>query len=400
MIHYFGAKISENMSKTPEGYLICRNVPIARTGEQIYLARELGLDGVDPEAQVMVHRDEEEVFSPEAMASFEGKDLTDGHPPVGLEPSNFASYSKGHIQNVRRDGETLVADLIIKDPTLLSEVENKVKREVSCGYNCDYEAAGDGYRQTHIRGNHVAVVPRGRAGHEIAIQDSAVEARKGAHEMSATRELLKFFGIAAKDASPEQISDMAEDAAKVLEAGPTQKVPDAEPTDTAPKDADIPKGDDLGTKLDKILERIETIEKKVNGHGGPEKDEEPTGEEAIDAVLTELSGEDGCGKDGESEVLEEKEEVKAPDKETAAAILRMLRPVVAGIEDKAAQKQVTDAILESVRSGSVIKDIQGAVTATAKKAHDEAAKTGFDKVCQAQSSAYSARNPHTIKKED
>lgn len=399
MIHYFGAKLSENMSKTPEGYLVCRNVPIARTGEQIYLARELGLDGVDPEAQVTVHRDEGEVFSPEAMASFEGKDLTDGHPPVGLEPSNFASYSKGHIQNVRREGETLVADLIIKDPTLLSEVENKVKREVSCGYNCDYEAAGDGYRQTHIRGNHVAVVPRGRAGHEIAIHDSAVEARKGAQKMSAMKTVLKLLGMAAKDASPEEISDMAEDAAKVLEAGPTKKVPDAEPTNAKSTDEGIPKGDDLGTKLDKVLERIEAIEKRVNGHGGPEKDEEPSGEEAIDAVLTELSGEDGCGKDGESEVLEEKEEVKAPGKETAAAILRMLRPVVAGIEDKAVQKKVTDAILESVRSGSVIKDIQGAVTVTAKQAHDEAAKTSFEKVCEDQAQAYSARNPHT-KKED
>lgn len=402
MIQYFGSNISENISKTPEGYLICRNVPIARTGEQIYLARELGLRGVDPEAQVTVYRDEAEVFSPEAMASFEGKDLTDGHPPVGVEPANFSQYNKGHIQNVRRDGETLVADLIIKDYTLLSEVENKVKREVSCGYNCDYEAAGDGYRQTHIRGNHVAVVPRGRAGHEIAIKDSAPEARKGARKMSAKQTLLTLFGMAAKDAAPEEISKLAEDTAKALEADPADKAPEAEPAKVDLKDEDIPKGDDLGTKLDKILERIETIEKKANGHGGPEHDEEPTDEEAIDAELTKLQGEDACEKDeGGSEVVEEtKEEVKTPDKETAAAILRMLRPVVAGIEDEATKKSVTDAILESVRSGSVLKDIQSAVAATAKKAHDAAATTNYEKLCAAQSDAYSARNPHTQKKED
>ncbi|MCI9311262.1 MAG: DUF2213 domain-containing protein, partial [Lawsonibacter sp.] len=33
------------MDRTPEGYLICRDVPIARTGPQEYLAGELGLEG-------------------------------------------------------------------------------------------------------------------------------------------------------------------------------------------------------------------------------------------------------------------------------------------------------------------------------------------------------------------
>ena len=65
MLTYYGTEISPNQTKTDEGFLICKNVPIARTGTMEYLARELGLDG-DPERIVAVNRYEEDVFSPAA----------------------------------------------------------------------------------------------------------------------------------------------------------------------------------------------------------------------------------------------------------------------------------------------------------------------------------------------
>lgn len=393
LISYFGSKISENLSETPEGFLIAQNVPIARTGEQIYLARELGITDGDPERQIPVTRTEEEVFDPAAMASFEGKDVTDGHPAEGVDTSNYANYSKGHLHNVRRDGDHLVADLIIKDPVLASEVRNKVKREISCGYNCEYVPDGDGYRQTHIRGNHVAVVPRGRAGHEIAIKDSAVEAQKGAHKMSATKALLEFFGLAAKDASPEELAKLTEDTAKVLDAEPAAKAQEAKPTEPT-EDENIPKGDDIGTKLDRILERLETVEKHINGHGGPKKSSD---EETIDEELTKLEG-DACGKDGEAEVIEEEKE-EVPDRELSSKILRMMRPIVASIEDKDTKSAVTDAILDSVRGKSPVADIQKATASSAKKAADAAAKTNYEKICEGQQDAYNSRNPHAKKKE-
>lgn len=39
---YYGSRISENIAETPEGYLICRNVPIARVGVQEYFGYEFG----------------------------------------------------------------------------------------------------------------------------------------------------------------------------------------------------------------------------------------------------------------------------------------------------------------------------------------------------------------------
>lgn len=64
-IAYYGARISPHMTRTPEGFLICHDVPINRIGDQEYTARELQLDG-DPDRLVVVHRYPEDVFDPAA----------------------------------------------------------------------------------------------------------------------------------------------------------------------------------------------------------------------------------------------------------------------------------------------------------------------------------------------
>ena len=45
-MHYYGTRLSDNLSfREPEGYLLCLNVPVARTGTQEYLPDELGITG-------------------------------------------------------------------------------------------------------------------------------------------------------------------------------------------------------------------------------------------------------------------------------------------------------------------------------------------------------------------
>ena len=228
MIAYYGSKISEHMTKTPEGFLICHDVPIARIGQQEYFAGELGLDG-DPDRLVQVQRRPEDVFDPAAVASFEGKDVTQNHPPERLMPENHALYAKGHAENVHREGDYLVADLHLKDPGLISDVENGVTREVSCGYRCCYTPDGTGYRQTNIRGNHVAIVPRGRAGHLVAIQDSAAAPAEKGTAMNESKKNPAAVVTAAPEAAP----------ASAPEAEPAK---DAQPpvAETAPAEDSVP----------------------------------------------------------------------------------------------------------------------------------------------------------------
>lgn len=170
---YYASRISDNMAKMPEGFLICYNVPIGRTGNYKYLDSEVGEGSSN--MVVDVFRTDDELFTPESIASFEGKAFTDDHPLEDVTADNWSQYSKGEVTNVRRGtGEfedCLVADIIVRDPIVMSEIENGTKREVSSGYTCDYVKINGKLYQQHIRGNHVALVRAGRAGHRVAIKD-------------------------------------------------------------------------------------------------------------------------------------------------------------------------------------------------------------------------------------
>ena len=168
------------MTTTPEGFLICLDVPIARTGTQEYLGYELGLEDRTNDL-FTVNRTEDEVFSPATIASFEGKCVTADHPPDSVTTENVTAYNCGHAQHIRRGTEDqsdlLIADLFITDRRLIEAIQNGL-REVSCGYDCEYAEENGQLFQRRIRGNHIAVVPSGRAGHRVAIQDSAHQDEK------------------------------------------------------------------------------------------------------------------------------------------------------------------------------------------------------------------------------
>lgn len=401
-IAYYGDRISPHMTRTPEGYLICHDVPINRTGDQEYTARDLQLDG-DPERVVIVHRYPEDVFDPAAIASFEGKDITQGHPPENLTPENQAAYSKGHVQNVRRVGDNTVADLYIKDPGLASDVENGVVREVSCGYLCDYVADGDGYRQQRIRGNHVAVVHLGRAGHEVAIKDAAPEAEKGRNKNMSkfAHAILTALGMAAKDASSEEeLNKLVTTAATALDAAPAEpaadpgkdKAPEAEPA----KDEMVekaPKGDDLGSKLDRILAMLEA--KSRGGHGEHTLHDESD----LDEMVEKLAGEK---PDLEASVTVPAEKMEdacmSPEaKDAAVQLLKKVRPIVAEMKDPKEKARVVDAMLSTIKGPNLVGSIMKAAQDSARDAAEAAKKTTYEKMCADAESAYAARNPHKNK---
>lgn len=391
-IAYYGDRISPHMTDTPEGFLICHDVPIARTGPQDYLAREMMLDG-DPERVVTVQRYPEDVFEAATLASFEGKPVTDGHPPENVGPENYAAYAKGHVQNVRRSGEYIVADLYINDANLAEEVRNNVKREVSCGYLCNYVPDGAGYRQSNIRGNHVAVVPKGRAGSTVAIQDTAPEAEKGGKNPMKEfwKSFLTAFGMAAKDASPEELDTMAETTATALDAEPAEKAPEAAPAESKPAEDEMiekaPKGDDLGSKLDRIIAMLEA--KSRGGEGEHRLHDESD----IDEEIKRLLGKEEEGKSITIPV--ENDCMDSAAKDAAVAVLRKVRPAVAAIEDKHTRAKVTDALLSAVRGKDVMGEIAKAAQDSAKA--NQAKKPTYEQMCAESEANYAAMNPHKRK---
>jgi hypothetical protein len=168
--------------RTTDGYLVTR-AKAARTGIYQYAGREVDPNnehGLRDQALVNVLRDDKTVFDKIAVHSFIGKPITNDHPSVAVNADNWRDHARGVVMGALKDGEHLSFDLLLTDATAISDVEGG-KRELSNGYVADLEfgdfTAADGTvcqaRQAKIKGNHVAIVDRGRAGSECRIADAA-----------------------------------------------------------------------------------------------------------------------------------------------------------------------------------------------------------------------------------
>jgi hypothetical protein len=290
---YLASPISDNISQREDGSLIIVGCPVARTGWQEYEIRNLpqekaislGIDVSNPSAVINLYRAPKDVFDPEFLASLNGIAVVDGHPPTGVfvDTRNFSQYGKGHLQNPRKgpepmeDGEwPLIADLVISGEPLVGKVERKEAREISLGYDFGIERDGDKVCQVGMRGNHCAVVPHGRAGDLVRIEDAlpepAGEAAAPSSEIpiapatpayipiqfnpskekttvKANKLLRLFMGkhliemARATDASPEAIMDAVEslppEEDEPIPAVVDKKAKDAEIIPAEPEDDDV-----------------------------------------------------------------------------------------------------------------------------------------------------------------
>jgi len=174
MMYYITEQLSEHIGETPEGFLLCKDVPLTRTGTFEYTSSEVPVEA-SLDGTVKIQRDDDEVFAQNTIASFEGKPVTINHPEGMVTPENWSELAHGIVQNVRR-GQGEMSDLLLGD--LLITTEKGIElvksglREVSCGYDAQYEQIEKGKgRQKEIIGNHIALVTKGRAGGRCAIQD-------------------------------------------------------------------------------------------------------------------------------------------------------------------------------------------------------------------------------------
>jgi len=198
-------QISPHLSETPEGFLVCSDVAITRTGSLLYRSDEVPLEA-DGSGIVQIDRIAEDVFNPETIASFEGKPVTINHPDDMVTPETWKELAVGTVQNVRRGGDgsegLMLADLLVTDATAINLVKAGL-REVSCGYDAEYEQTAPGKgRQTKIIGNHVALVTKGRAGSRCAIMDS--NENKEDQGMKTLKEIAAAFRARFKDADEQE----------------------------------------------------------------------------------------------------------------------------------------------------------------------------------------------------
>ena len=423
---YYGHPISPHIIKTPEGYLICKDVPINRIGTYDYLGNELGLSGTDADKTFKVLRRPEDVFRPATLASFEGKPTCDEHPPEDVGPENRQYYNKGHAHNIRKgtgqyEGYT-IADLQIEDPQLIEDVENG-KREISCGYDFDlFQNPNGTYEQRNMVGNHIAIVPSGRAGPSVAIRDSKPKITERGTKMANTPTekskhaiLGRFFRTTAKDESipDEELGQLmtefglkAKDG-ELVEANPLPEIKD--PKSAPAKDAEP---SPAGSELHELLELLKAFMARET----PAKPADDDLQNLIDpkpekAAHEEPDDDDMGPEESEEAVVIDPEDVEERDHSAARDAMskaaKIMQAQLAEIykNDPAAYKaHAKDAAVKLSKAFGVSKpDDSGyarIVTATRQSQASRTAQDSMDADERAAAEAqanYDAVNPHKAK---
>lgn len=336
---FYADRISDNIRRRePEGYLICVNVPIARSGTQQYLQDEVGQGGQET---VTVYRPEEEVFSKATMASFEGMPVTNDHPDAeeGVTVDNIQFLQKGHCQNVRRgtgaEKDLLIADLVITDQQTIQEILDG-KREISCGYNYDLCEEDGKLVQRQIRGNHIAIVDKGRAGKRVCIKDSAPKKERSNAKMAKNHVgiLSKMLAVFARDAEPEEL----EEAVDAIEDITTEN-----PVGEAPVEQAAVEEDEGPDKLDTIIEMLKQL------LASKATDEEPVEEDPLEKLENDL---DEMEQPGE----EEEEEAFAPDEDPDEPEAHFVDPEEINEEDEDPEEVITEEEEEKLTADCRARD--------------------------------------------
>lgn len=187
------------------GWFTVNRNPISRAGVFPYLGRQIGAgtkvfpEG-DPNKIYMVLRSPEELGSPETVASFRLMPFVDEHEMLGPANPKFKAAEKKGVHGVigeqvyyDAEDDTLYGNLKVWSEQLANELDPNNpdgKRELSCGYRCIYDFTPGVYNgvrydavQRVIRGNHLALVKRGRCGPAVAVLDALTTAMDGMDPM-------------------------------------------------------------------------------------------------------------------------------------------------------------------------------------------------------------------------
>ncbi|NML34939.1 DUF2213 domain-containing protein [Paraburkholderia sp. G-4-1-8] len=362
-------QLGPKQSYTPEGYLLCEEVPIARTGVQDYA--EMELEGIEAKDGVIeVERNEDEVFAPDTIASFLGKPVTLNHPSDPVTPDTWSYLAKGTTHNIRRgegdQSNLLIADLLITDKGAINEIRNNGLKEISCGYDAGYEQIAPGRaRQTSIVGNHVALVKNARCGPVCSVQDSKelmgeplMASKKGASFADKMRKLFMTRDSEGFEKALEEVKDEDGSVENVpaihIHMPGTEKANASEDTKDDEGEADpmakvMTALDGIAQGMAALGERVSKLESGSTNDADEEKKDETKddGEEVDPDADKTMDSDESEEKKGDDEKKSTSDSTSFRDEfQDAKARAEILAPGVKlpTFDAKAAVKQTADAL--------------------------------------------------------
>lgn len=164
--------------KDINGYLLIKDNPISKVGVFPYLGKEIGAP--EPERVYSVYRPESELSDPEALASFNLLPFIDDHEFLGDggTPAEKKGVQGSTGESAAFDFPYLKNSIRVYSDFLKGQIDGG-KTELSPSYRCEYDftpGSFDGVQydaiQRNIRGNHLALVQKGRTGPDVKVLDT------------------------------------------------------------------------------------------------------------------------------------------------------------------------------------------------------------------------------------
>jgi len=184
-IAYSESKDSESQRSEPDenGWFEIKGNPISKVGVFEYSGAQID-PSLDPNKIYNVYRPEEELNNPDTLESFKLVPWIDDHVMLGSEDEGLTEASKKGVHGVIGEDVFYEDGYLKGNLKVFSEKLSKFikdgKKELSIGYRCVYDLVSGVYNgvrydaiQRQIRGNHLALVDEGRAGHDVAVLDHA-----------------------------------------------------------------------------------------------------------------------------------------------------------------------------------------------------------------------------------
>lgn len=162
------------------GYVVIKDNPITKAGVFEYLGSEVGLPPAPNEEDRVykVYRPASEISTPEFLEKLNLKPITDFHQFVGKNLGETGAVQVGTTGEQATFADPYVLNtLMISDPRVIDELDAG-KKDLSLGYLAEYspvpgEHNGEPYDlvQRNLTPNHLAIVPEGRSGKDVAVLD-------------------------------------------------------------------------------------------------------------------------------------------------------------------------------------------------------------------------------------
>jgi len=223
---------------------ITKEQVVPYVGETIPGWQELGLK---PKAVYQIYRPAAEIEK--AVDTFNGLPLSLDHWEMDAAnmPKDKIVGSLG--TDAAFDAPYLTNSLTVTDADAIKRINSGEFRDLSAGYLCDVEMIDGIFDGKHydgvmknIRGNHVALVREGRAGHDVRVADSALKGGENMGDAWKTlffelTEALKNGGDTVEEIKKEEIMkedsapDMTNTAPAVENAPEVAETKDEEPVD-------------------------------------------------------------------------------------------------------------------------------------------------------------------------